>query len=65
MTLQEIENSVKELTPEQLAKFRDWFQEYEANQWDQQIENDAFSGKLDAISNEAINEHRDGNTSTL
>ena len=57
-TVPEIERAVKELSPEELAKFRQWFAEFDAAQWDLQIERDAASGKLDAFADEALNDHR-------
>jgi hypothetical protein len=40
-TIEEIEKAVAELTPEQLAKFRAWFDEFQERMFDEQIERDA------------------------
>ena len=48
-TIEEIEKAVAELTPEQLAKFRAWFDEFQARMFDEQIERDAKAGKLDKL----------------
>ncbi len=45
----ELEKNVRELSREELADFRAWFAEYDAAAWDEQIAQDARSGKLDAL----------------
>ena len=52
--LAEIEEAVRQLPSEDLAQFREWFQEFDANAWDQQFEEDVRSGKLDALGKEAL-----------
>jgi hypothetical protein len=36
--LEKIEKSVTELSPEELARFRDWHEEFQAAHWDRRIE---------------------------
>jgi len=60
MKLQELENSISQLPPEDLAKFRDWFWGFDAKNWDKQLEADVFAGRLDNLAEEAIREHRAG-----
>jgi hypothetical protein len=55
--LQRIEQDVQNLSPEDLADFRKWFQSYDAALWDQQLERDVDAGKLDKLRDEAISEH--------
>ena len=47
--IKQIERAVTELPPEELAEFRNWFLEYDAEIWDRQIEEDVKSGKLDEL----------------
>jgi hypothetical protein len=54
MTLQELEKTIAGLSPEELAMFRDWFLEFDAQNWDRQIEEDAAAGRLDRLADEAI-----------
>ena len=42
-TLSEIEQAVRELSPEELRAFRAWFTEHDAAAWDRQIETDRYS----------------------
>jgi hypothetical protein len=45
---------VANLAPDELAKFRAWFEEFEAAQFDHRIERGAKSGKLDRLAEEAL-----------
>ncbi len=36
--LEDIEKAIEQLSPTELAKLRDWFEELQAGLWDQQIE---------------------------
>lgn len=60
-TLESIESRVRELSIYELAEFRRWFMDFDSDAWDAQIEEDAKSGKLDALVNEAIGEYNAGN----
>ena len=53
-----IERTVEQLDDKAFALFRDWFLAYEHARWDRQIEADSTSGKLDAMIDEALAEHR-------
>jgi len=59
-TVETIERAIKELSLEELAKFRRWFLEFDAAAWDAQIEADAAAGKFDALAEEALAEYRSG-----
>ena len=61
-SVQEIETAVSQLTPDQLADFRAWFTEFEAQHWDRQFETDAQTGRLDALAAEALGDYRAGRT---
>jgi hypothetical protein len=56
--VEDIEEAVSKLTPEQLARFRTWFEEFEARRFDEKIERDAKSGKLDRLAEEAGRAYR-------
>ena len=55
-----IENDIKRLSQTELAAFRHWFAEFDANVWDAQIEADAAAGQLDALAKEALAEYEAG-----
>jgi DNA-binding PadR family transcriptional regulator len=60
MSITEIEQAITELSPEELARFRQWFDEYYAQVWDKQIEEDAKSGRLDKLIAEADEDYNAG-----
>lgn len=57
--VKQIENAVRALPPDELAEFRTWFHEFDADLWDQQIERDTEAGKLDSLATAALKAHRD------
>jgi hypothetical protein len=64
-TLEDIEKAISELPAEQLAKFRAWFEEFEAYRFDQRIERDAKAGRLDQIADQALADFRAGHAREL
>jgi hypothetical protein len=64
-TITEIEQAVQRLSPQELAEFREWFAEFDAELWDRQIERDAAAGRLDALADEARGDLRDGRVKDL
>ena len=52
--LEEIEKAVQHLSSEEMERFRDWFEELQADLFDARIEADMKSGKLDKHFDEAI-----------
>jgi hypothetical protein len=63
--VKDLENAVKQLSEDQLQNFREWFDRFDAKKWDEKIERDCASGKLDSLINKAIAEHKDGKTRQL
>ena len=59
-SVREIEEAVLTLSAEELAAFRDWFAEFDADAWDRQIEGDVTAGRLDALADEAIEDLKAG-----
>ena len=60
LMVQEIERAVSKLSGDELARFREWFDQFDAKAWDEQLEHDAKSGKLDKLAKEAIADYRAG-----
>lgn len=63
--VEQVEEAIQALDPEELAEFRAWFAEYDWGLWDQQLERDATTGRLDRLADEALREHTAGNTAPL
>ena len=64
-TAEEIEKAVERLAPNELARFRAWFEAFDAAQFDAAIERDAHAGRLDGLADEALAEHRAGRSREL
>ena len=58
--VEEIEKAVESLPPGELARFRAWFDAFDAARFDQRIERDAREGKLDTLAEQALTARRDG-----
>ena len=65
MTIEDIEKAVAKLPPDQFAKFRDWFEAFDAARFDQKIERDAKAGKLDSLADQAMDDLRKGRAREL
>jgi hypothetical protein len=63
--VENIEQEVRKLSPSELAAFRRWFLEFDAQVWDRQIENDVREGRLDKFADEALAAHRAGKSKEL
>ena len=48
-TVEHIEDEIRNMSPDELARFRKWFLEFDSKQWDEEIEQDAKAGNLDKI----------------
>ena len=59
-TVVDIENAVRQLKAEDLAAFRAWFAEYDAENWDRQFEADVNAGSLNWLREEALRDLREG-----
>lgn len=64
-TAEDIEKAIEQLAPQELARFRAWFEAFDAQQFDAAIERDAPAGKLDALADEALAAHRAGRSQQL
>jgi hypothetical protein len=60
-----LEQNVKQLSPRDLAAFRSWFNQFDAADWDRQIETDGETGKLDRLAQAAIEEYKAGKTKSI
>lgn len=63
--IEKLEQRIENLPPEELAKFRAWFTEFDAQAWDRQIAADLESGKLNKLINEGRAEFKAGKAREL
>ena len=63
--VKDIESAVAQLSAEELAAFRVWFAEFDATQWDAELEDDVSAGRLDALAEEAVDDLLHGRSTEL
>lgn len=64
-TIDEIEQAIRQLDPDELARLRQLFADLDAEAWDRQIEEDVAAGRLDALADEALRDLKEGRCSDL
>lgn len=60
MSVQDIESAIAQLPQSELAEFTAWFEEFLAETWDKQIEEDVQAGRLDALLQKVDQEFESG-----
>ena len=65
LSLRRIESEVAALSDRQLRQFSDWFAQFEAERWDQNLKADIAAGKLDALATEALVQYGAGQCKPL
>jgi hypothetical protein len=65
MTIEDLEKAVAKLAPDDLERFRVWFEAFDGARFDEKIERDAKSGKLDRLADQAIDDLRKGRAREL
>lgn len=54
LTIEQIEAAILELPPDKFHQLLEWFSELDYRRWDEQLEQDIASGKLEDLAQEAI-----------
>lgn len=60
-----IRKAIETLSEDEYVEFRQWFSERDWKKWDQEIEKDSKSGKLDFLIREAFDQKRQGKLKDL
>lgn len=63
--VEQLELEIKNLSPDDLKKLREWFAQYDEELWDRQIEADARNGKLQSLATGALRDHEAGDSTEL
>jgi hypothetical protein len=63
--VEDIENQLRELSSEERTEFREWFAQFDAEDWDRQFEADVEAGRLDALAERALQAHAAGRSTKL
>jgi hypothetical protein len=58
--VEDIEAAINELPPEEYRRIVQWFRQREQARWDDQLDRDSSSGKLDFLFGEAQSESKQG-----
>jgi hypothetical protein len=61
-SIQELENAILQLPPEDFRRLADWISELDQRRWDEEFERDVAAGRLDALADEAIEDFKAGRT---
>lgn len=65
MSIQELENAIRQLSNEDFAKLAHWVDEYRAEKWDREIEDDIRAGRLDTAARRADEDFDAGRCTAL
>jgi hypothetical protein len=65
MSVEDLETAVSRLSAVEFARFRDWFDEFAADQWDREIEADIVAGRFDAAGKKADEDFEAGRCTPL
>jgi hypothetical protein len=63
--LEKIEQQIADLNPAERKKLLHWLSEFEEAAFDRQIEDDIKAGRLDALADAVLADHRAGRTRPL
>jgi hypothetical protein len=65
MSTKKLERAVQDLPAEEFASFAAWFEEYLADRWDEEMEQDIAAGRLEGLAEKAKQDYREGRCTPL
>ncbi len=65
MTLSQIENAIKQLSPEDFSSLTAWIAAYENENWDREIKEDYKSGRLNHLISSALDDIEKGDVRAI
>ena len=65
MDVKEIEVAITQLPPAKVAELAEWFEEFHAQLWDSQVEQDLKAGRLNSLLEEAEKDLESGRCDSL
>ena len=65
MDVKEIESAISQLPPTKVAELAEWFEEFHAQLWDKQLEEDVKAGRLDSLLSEVEQDRDSGRCEEL
>lgn len=64
-TVQEIQQAVSHLPRPELDNFRSWFETFDQDAWDRQLEADVQAGKLNSLADQVLQDFKAGRCTEL
>ncbi len=58
--IEKVGHEIREFSPSELAAFRKWFYDFDAEAWDRQLAEDVQAGKLDALAEATLQSLKGG-----
>lgn len=58
--VKDIQEAVAQLSADDLVRFRSWYEDFDAQIWNEQFEDDVKTGRLDALADRALADFRAG-----
>jgi hypothetical protein len=65
MSVDELQAAISHLSPEELDRLSQWFEEFLADEWDRRIEADILAGRLDSAGRRADEDFEAGRCTPL
>ncbi len=65
MSLEKIKQEILQLSEDDFNIFLKWYEEFKADLWDKQIEEDILAGRLDAFAKKAMRDFEEGRYTEL
>ncbi len=64
-TIDDIKVAITQLSPEALHELRAWYEQFDAQRWDEQMMTDIAAGRFDQFAEEAIRAFQSGETTEV
>jgi len=65
MSVKDIEQAITQLPRQEIAELSQWFEEFQNQMWDEQIERDAHAGRFDKLIEQAKAQYAAGRCKPL
>lgn len=63
--VERLEREIQSLSPEEQVAFRQWYEAFDAAEWDRQLEADVTANRLDRVAEAALADYRAGRARPL
>lgn len=63
--IKKLQNVIQSLSPDSYKEFCKWFEDYDTEKWDLQLEEDVHAGRLDELATKALKDLKKGTCTEL